>query len=656
MNKAVLPFLNKHIEEYELECSQEKSFEHFFNYLTVRNYTSRHFDPEEISLGKGEVGIDGIAIIANDTLVTSMQQAMDIFNSDADVSASIIFVQSKTSESFESSELTQFFAAVNDFIKQGNVNTNSKATELRNIFNYIISNPIKLYKNPDCHLFYSYTGKINEDKTREALVSQQIIELKRTSFFDNVTFILYDADKIISSCRAIKNNVKKTIKLVDCAVIPHINNINEAYIGVAKCTDFIHLITNDDDAIMSNLFEDNVRYFQGHNTINAEIQETLIDKSKQEEFSVLNNGVTIVTRDMRRTGNDFTFNGFQIINGCQTSFVLYENRTKLTDNSYITIKIISTDNEDVTNSIVKTANRQTPVLNEAFETLRDFHKKLELVYASYNNPYKLFYERRSKQYDSSDINKNKIISFPFQTTAYIAVFLEEPQSTHRYYGELLKSYSKKLYKENDVLEQYCIASIYVYVIESFLKHNNSFFEYKKYKFHIALMLRILANSNPLPNSNDKKMKSYCDELFKRISNETWVSNQIEKCCKIIDEVIKNGDTFEKNGNDETRSKDFTSKLLENLGVESTGAEVMQLPRLKKEEKVYCKVLYWNSSFAYVSLIDYNEKGSIHIRYISKDYITSIDDYLKVGQIIEAVILDDVPNPVFGYQLSMVDAR
>ena len=62
-------------------------------------------------------------------------------------------------------------------------------------------------------------------------------------------------------------------------------------------------------------------------------------------------------------------------------------------------------------------------MNEAFETLRDFHKKLELVYQSYEPQYRLYYERRSKQYDAQDINKNKIISFPYQTAAYIAVFL-----------------------------------------------------------------------------------------------------------------------------------------------------------------------------------------------------------------------------------------
>ena len=41
--------------------------------------------------------------------------------------------------------------------------------------------------------------------------------------------------------------------------------------------------------------------------------------------------------------------------------------------------------KNITDSIVKSTNRQTPVMNEAFETLRDIHKKLELVYQSYEH-------------------------------------------------------------------------------------------------------------------------------------------------------------------------------------------------------------------------------------------------------------------------------
>ena len=102
---------------------------------------------------------------------------------------------------------------------------------------------------------------------------------------------------------------------------------------------------------------------------------------------------------------------FQIVNGCQTSFVLYENRRKLIDdkNAFLIVKLISTKDKEITDSIVKATNRQTPVLNEAFETLRDFHKNLEDIYSKYPPEYRLFYERRSKpvSYTHLDVYKRQ---------------------------------------------------------------------------------------------------------------------------------------------------------------------------------------------------------------------------------------------------------
>lgn len=62
-----------------LEEAMSKFFEYFFNYLTVRNYTFRHFNPSDISLGKEEVGIDGVVITVNDILIMTMSKIEELF-------------------------------------------------------------------------------------------------------------------------------------------------------------------------------------------------------------------------------------------------------------------------------------------------------------------------------------------------------------------------------------------------------------------------------------------------------------------------------------------------------------------------------------------------------------------------------------------------
>ena len=46
--------------------------------------------------------------------------------------------------------------------------------------------------------------------------------------------------------------------------------------------------------MLTNIFEDNVRDFQGYNIVNSEIQDSLRHGEDQARFGLLNNGITIV--------------------------------------------------------------------------------------------------------------------------------------------------------------------------------------------------------------------------------------------------------------------------------------------------------------------------------------------------------------------------
>ena len=96
--------------------------------------------------------------------------------------------------------------------------------------------------------------------------------------------------------------------------------------------------------------------------------------------------------------------------------------------------------------------------------LQDFYNSIEPAY-------RLYYERRSKQYDLDDtISKNKVISLTAQITSYLAMFLNEPQSTHRYYGELLNAYQNRIFLNTDSFEVYYIAAYYLYYVEQQFKN------------------------------------------------------------------------------------------------------------------------------------------------------------------------------------------
>ena len=166
--------------------------------------------------------------------------------------------------------------------------------------------------------------------------------------------------------------------------------------------EFLKIVSDDDD-ILLNVFEDNVRDFQGdNNDVNGGIALTL-NSEDSEIFSVLNNGVTIVASSISPTGDQFTISDYQIVNGCQTSNVLYNNRkgSNITKVS-VPIKLIATTDEEVKTRITLATNNQTPIKKEQLAALTQFQRSLEQYYNSFTGDAKIYYERRSKQFNSDN--------------------------------------------------------------------------------------------------------------------------------------------------------------------------------------------------------------------------------------------------------------
>jgi hypothetical protein len=61
-------------------------FEHFINYIVVSDVFSEEFDVERVATGEGEFGLDGVAIIVNDTLIEDDEQLDDIAQSSSSIS------------------------------------------------------------------------------------------------------------------------------------------------------------------------------------------------------------------------------------------------------------------------------------------------------------------------------------------------------------------------------------------------------------------------------------------------------------------------------------------------------------------------------------------------------------------------------------------
>ena len=454
MDKITASLLANFTTEFKLDgIAEEDRFEQFATWLTVRrHYSETTFDPAALVTGSGgDTGIDAIAIIANNNLVTEVDTIDDLLALNNYLDVSFIFVQAERSPHFESAKIGQFGFGVRDFFGAGKLVRNETVQLYADIMNAVFANSAKFKpKNPSCYLYYVTTGRWLNDKNLLVRADTETADLGNTNLFDRVEFQPIGTDQIQKLYQQTKNDISKEFVFDQKTVIPEVSNVKEAYLGFLPANDFLKLVCDDEGNIIKSLFYENIRDFQGYNQINSEMRLTLSSESK-DRFILMNNGVTIIARALRPTGNKFLMSGFQVVNGCQTSHVLYDNQNLLNDSVRIPFRLICTQDEGVIESIIRATNRQTQVNEDQFFAMSPFAKKLEIFFRGFPVERRLYYERRSHQYDSQDIEKPRILVHQNLVRAVGAMFLGEPHGTTRRFRELSAKVGKEMFLESDKL-------------------------------------------------------------------------------------------------------------------------------------------------------------------------------------------------------------
>lgn len=265
----------------------------------------------------------------------------------------------------------------------------------------------------------------------------------------------------------------------------------------------------------NTLFKDNVRDFQDGTNVNNEIYTTL--KTKPHTFSLLNNGITIVCDSATTANRKIRIENPQIVNGCQTANILYKAYQDglNIDDVYVSVKIISTKDSALVNEIVRGTNRQNIVHDEAFEITKKFHKELEDYFeaVSENSRNKIFYERRSRQYDrNTRIKPYQKINFRYLIQSYVAIFMDEPYYSHLHENSLLKKYQNRIFKESDTSLPYYVAALLMNQLERLYRTKKLSGETRKFKYHIGFLFRFYVAGSIAELSTKEDYKNYCKKL------------------------------------------------------------------------------------------------------------------------------------------------
>ena len=574
MNQIVRGILQTFVDDFRLQkLKEDTAFEYFINYIVGNQFSFDRItadDLDQVNVGGGtnktndgeDGSIDGILIFVDDVLVTTIETLDDLIQGKRQIDVDFIFTQAKRSESFNKGELNNFLEGIEFFFQEHPIDAfNTRLKELHEIKNKIFTYAASFNNNPSCYIYFATTGTWEKPDPLVRSYQKTVKELEKKSIFHKVEFFPYDRKDIQTKWRESQFAHECTIEFPKHQIMPKTDKVNQAFIGVISCKEFLHLITNDDDTLIRDVFYDNVRDYQGDNPVNTSIKDTLISKNDQKYFALLNNGMTVMAKEIKQTGDSFKLTSYQIVNGCQTSHVLFHNIKHINTDAFIPLKLIESNDDRISEMIIRATNSQTEVKEEAFEALSEFHKDLESYYESYPHENKLYYERRSKQHKNNETIKSyTIVTLASQTKNFVGMFLDEPQSTHRYYGELIRSYSSKIFIKAHHLGPYFVSSLTSFRIEEYFLSHHELRKYKQYKFHLMMLFKIIVckemKKEGIACSLQGKKAEKMSEKFLIILNDKMLVNKVfTEAISILEEEIK---TYAQNS--PSKKKDFTKNL------------------------------------------------------------------------------------------------
>ena len=538
MDSVTLALMNDFADLNGLSSAPpDKQFEHFAAYSVVSSRYAEDFDTTELVAGDGsDLNVDAFAVKVNGRLANDADYVDDVIALNGYFDAEFIIIQAKSSSSFDGAAI---IALGDNLVREifspvQSLPVNDDIKRLIEIKDRIIANAKRLKDNPVCRVYYVCTGNWMNDQYLSEVIKRKRQDLLDTNLFSEVFFEPVGARQLQALYRATKTSISREVKFEKLITLPTINDVKASYLGVLPVNEFLKLLTDDSGDIIKSVFVDNVRDFQGDNPVNMDIAKTITD-GLFDQFVLRNNGITIVAKNIRVTSNQYVLEDYQIVNGCQTSHVIFAHQHEINGELFVPVKLIHTQSEDVAQSIIKSTNKQTNVAENDLLALTQFQRDLEDFYSGVVGDNVLFYERRAKQYaDDSSVERSRIVSIGNQLKAYASMFLDLPNQASRYQGTLLKGVKDQVFQADHRPEAYFLAALTSYKFEIALRRLiNEERDIRPFKFFLMFAFRCYYEQGPFPGAADKRIAKYAEPLLAQLSDSALLKAAFDESVMIV---------------------------------------------------------------------------------------------------------------------------
>ena len=485
--------------------STSDQFEVYSIFSTLIGALGESAEAYDVHLRGSEFGLDGLAILIQGESVKTRADAEDKLASIKNPTVEFVFFQSKTSASYDYGEMSKFFDAIGDFFDGDLEDESPQLADLTDAMRAVYEGTGR--RNPALRAFYIATGNYNKPRKIENLRKKFVSDISKKNMFDldRLQVDIVGAAQLQQWYRAATTSVEADIEFPKSVVMPKNKNVEQAYVGYLDARQLVKLFTIFDESdepagINKSVFFDNIRDYDRDSKINQEIKKSVISTGG-DDFVFRNNGITVVSKKIDRTGDRFKLDDYQIVNGCQTSNIIYEliygddnketRNLNLLDHISVPFRLIGSNKDDFVSAIIVGTNRQNPVKEEQFWALRPFLKSLE-EYARSVDPEEVIYlERRENQYRGQQVERVRIVQPSVMMKALAAAIFFQPHRAARDYRGIMSEYSNRMFKDDHDVRVYHACCYLYYRLEFLWRNQRIENRLKTFRFYIIAAVGLL---------------------------------------------------------------------------------------------------------------------------------------------------------------------
>lgn len=537
-------------------ANENDFFEFFAASQLLKNY---NLSDDEINGGLTGGGADGgcdaIYTFLNGDLITSDQ----ISTISAPKGATLVFtvVQAKNTSSFSEDSIMKWKTTCANLFNMSNVlddysdRYNDRILDsfcvFRDAITKLVRNQIKV------QILYYYVTFADEVHPN---VEMQAEELKSTikSIYPSsqVEVKFLGADALMKLYNT-SSEVNINLALADQPIALG-NKVD--YVALINLSVYYKFITDGSGMLRKSFFEANVRDYQGNNSVNSAIAETL-ENRRDEDFWWLNNGVTILAESITPiTNRELLLVNPEIVNGLQSSTEIYKyfsthNDLIDKDNRNILVRLIVPESESVRDNIIFSTNNQTAIPKSSLRATDAIHLQIEMYFKSRG----LYYDRRKNYYKNQKKKAADIVGISFLAQCLISIILRKPDFARARPSTLLTdddTYTQ-LYEKEQQLEGYYKAALLGKKVQSALSLSTDMDSVEKNDILFYLLYAVVAKAL---NKKVINFSDLCNLDMGLITKETIDSLKVQIC----------GKYKELGGNSRVaKSPTFINKIYELLG-------------------------------------------------------------------------------------------